>query len=46
VSSYRIVHTTRYSYDAEVTGSYGQFHLRPRDLGWQRCVAHEVQVSP
>ena len=46
MSSYRIVHTTTYSYDAEVTGSYGQFHLRPRDLGWQRCVAHEVQVSP
>jgi transglutaminase-like putative cysteine protease len=46
VSSYRIVHSTTYSYDAEVTGSFGQFYLRPRDLGWQRCVAHEVQVSP
>ena len=27
---YRIEHTTTYTYDAEVTGSYGQFHLRPR----------------
>ena len=29
---YRVQHSTTYTYDAEVTGSYGQFHLRPRDL--------------
>lgn len=44
--SYRIQHSTTYAYDAEVTGSYGQFHLRPRDLDWQRCVAHEIRIDP
>jgi transglutaminase-like putative cysteine protease len=46
MTSYRIEHRTTYSYEGEVTGSYGQFYLRPRDLPWQRCVAHEVQISP
>ncbi|MCB0881446.1 MAG: transglutaminase family protein [Thermoleophilia bacterium] len=43
---YRIVHTTRYVYDDDVTGSFGQFHLRPRDLPWQQLAAHEVSVGP
>jgi transglutaminase-like putative cysteine protease len=43
---YRVQHVTTYSYDDDVTGSYGQFHLRPRDLDWQRCVAHEVTIDP
>jgi len=46
VTTYRIEHTTTYTYDSDVTGSYGQFHLRPRDLAWQRCVAHEIQINP
>jgi len=46
VTTYRIVHATTYSYDAEVTGSYGQFHLRPRQLHWQRCLEHEVRIDP
>jgi transglutaminase-like putative cysteine protease len=46
VRTYRIEHSTTYAYDAEVTGSYGQFHLRPRDLDWQRCVAHEIRIDP
>ena len=44
--SYRIQHSTTYSYDGEVTSSYGQFYLRPRDLGWQRCLGHEVIIDP
>lgn len=44
--TYRIAHRTTYTYDAEVTGSYGQFHLRPRDLPWQRCLDHQVVVKP
>lgn len=44
--TYRIQHSTTYTYDADVTGSYGVFHLRPRDLEWQRCVSHEVTVDP
>ena len=46
MTEYRIEHTTTYTYDAEVTGSYGQFHLRPRDLPWQTCLAHEILVDP
>jgi transglutaminase-like putative cysteine protease len=46
MAEYRIEHTTTYTYDAEVTGSYGQFHLRPRDLPWQSCLAHEIAVDP
>ena len=45
-TSYRIEHRTTYTYDSDVTGSYGQFHLRPRDVNWQRCVAHEISVDP
>ena len=44
--SYRIEHRTTYSYDADVTGSYGLFHLRPRDLAWQSCLAHEIAIDP
>jgi len=43
---YRVQHITTYTYDDDVTGSYGQFHLRPRDLDWQQCLAHEVAVDP
>jgi transglutaminase-like putative cysteine protease len=46
VRTYRIQHSTTYTYDSDVTGSYGQFHLRPRDLEWQRCVSHEVVLDP
>jgi len=46
MATYRIEHTTTYTYDGEVTGSYGQFHLRPRDLPWQTCLAHEIVVDP
>ena len=46
MTSYRIEHVTTYTYDDEVTGSYGQFHLRPRDLPWQRCLAHEIVIEP
>lgn len=43
---YRVQHITTYTYDDDVTGSYGQFHLRPRDLDWQKCLSHEVTVDP
>jgi transglutaminase-like putative cysteine protease len=46
VTTYRVVHTTTYTYDADVTGSFGQFYLRPRDVAWQTCLAHEVQINP
>jgi transglutaminase-like putative cysteine protease len=46
MTTYRIEHRTTYSYDFDVTGSYGLVHLRPRDLSWQTCVAHEVSIEP
>lgn len=45
-TTYRIRHSTTYDYDAEVTGSFGQFHLCPRDLPWQSRVAHEIAIDP
>lgn len=44
--NYRIRHVTTYDYDRPVTGSYGIFHLRPRDLDWQHCLSHQVTITP
>jgi transglutaminase-like putative cysteine protease len=46
MTTYRIDHRTTYTYDSDVTGSYGLLHLRPRDLDWQSCVAHEITIEP
>jgi transglutaminase-like putative cysteine protease len=46
MTTYRIAHRTTYTYDSDVTGSFGLIHLRPRDLSWQTCVAHEVGIEP
>ena len=46
MTTYHIEHRTTYTYDSEVTGSYGQVHLRPRDLAWQTCMAHEISIDP
>lgn len=46
MTTYRIEHRTTYNYDTDVTGSFGQFHLRPRDLEWQTCHSHEIVIDP
>ena len=46
MKAYRIEHRTTYTYDSDVTGSFGQYHLRPRDLAWQECLTHEVTITP
>lgn len=46
MKTYRIEHRTTYRYDDDVTSSFGQFHLRPRDLDWQTCLTHETIVDP
>jgi transglutaminase-like putative cysteine protease len=46
MTTYRIEHSTTYTYDAGVTGSYGTFHLRPRDEEWQSCLSHDVVITP
>ncbi len=34
--TYRVTHRTDYRYEADVSDSYGQLHLLPRDLRGQR----------
>ncbi len=41
-----MAHTTAYHYDEEVSCSYGQVHLLPRDLLGQRCERSEVVIDP
>lgn len=43
---YRLSHRTAYTYDKPVRNSVGTYHLRPRDLPWQRLTSHGVVVSP
>jgi len=45
--SYRVTHETAYRYTGgEVSSSYGTFHLRPRDLPWQRVHQHQGSIEP
>ena len=43
---YQVHHTTTYGYDDEVTDSLGIGHLVPRELPWQRVMAHELAIDP
>jgi transglutaminase-like putative cysteine protease len=48
-ATYRVTHRTEYEYDEDVTLSYGQLHLLPRDAGpptHQRCLSSEITVEP
>ena len=44
--TYRITHRTAYSYESDVSASYGRMRLLPRDLPWQRCVQSNVWLDP
>ena len=44
--TYRVTHRTEYRYESDVTASYGQLHLLPRDLPGQHCRSAEVIVDP
>ncbi|UQX13187.1 transglutaminase family protein [Candidatus Mycobacterium methanotrophicum] len=43
---YRITHRTEYRYSDVVTSSYGRGFLTPRELARQRCLFHELRISP
>ncbi|MFT4299769.1 MAG: transglutaminase family protein [Aeromicrobium sp.] len=43
---YHVRHTTVYTYDDDVTDSYGVAHVTPRELPWQQVSGHEVSVMP
>ena len=41
-----ITHTTMYKYGATVPECFNTVRLHPRDLSYQRCVSHELAMSP
>jgi transglutaminase-like putative cysteine protease len=43
---YRVAHTTAYHYEEDVSSSYGQIYLPPRELPGQRCPRSEVVIDP
>ena len=43
---YRVLHRTAYRYEEEVSASYGQMHLLPRDTDGQTCRASRVVIDP
>lgn len=43
---YRIVHRTRYDYEAPVTYSIGQAHQLAADIDGQRCLERHLSVTP
>jgi len=46
MTTYEIVHTTEYRYESQVSSSYGEAHLLPRDLPRQRCLSRSLTVHP
>ena len=44
--TFDVVHLTRYTYETEVSASYGQVHLLPRDTPAQACGTSAVQIDP
>ena len=46
IERYRVEHETRYAYRVPVSQSWQLAHLTPRELPWQRVVAHELQIEP
>ncbi len=46
MNTYRIVHTTEYRYESQVSSSYGEAHLLPRELPGQRCSSRSLVIDP
>jgi transglutaminase-like putative cysteine protease len=44
--TYEVRHRTEYEYESEVTASYGQLHLLPRELPGQRIRSARVSLDP
>jgi len=44
--TYRVTHRTEYRYESEVTSSYGELHLLPRDLPGQVCRESRLRIEP
>ena len=44
--TYRVTHRTEYLYQSEVSSSYGELHLLPRDLPGQVCRESHLRIEP
>ncbi|MGH9202958.1 MAG: transglutaminase family protein [Vicinamibacterales bacterium] len=44
--TYEVVHTTRYTYTSSVSVSHHIARLSPRELPYQECLEHVLQVDP
>jgi transglutaminase-like putative cysteine protease len=45
-TTYRVTHSTEYRYESEVSASYGEIHLLPRDAPGQRTGSTSVLIDP
>ena len=43
---YHVIHETRYVYETRVAVAQQLLHLTPRDLPWQKRLAHTVLLQP
>ncbi|MFO1491245.1 MAG: transglutaminase family protein [Kiritimatiellia bacterium] len=43
---YNVTHTTHYAYESDVSVAFLTLRLQPRELPWQRCLAHHVESAP
>ena len=43
---YHVVHQTRYVYESRVAVAQQLLHLTPRDLAYQKRIAHSIEISP
>jgi transglutaminase-like putative cysteine protease len=46
MTTYRITHSTEYRYESEVSSSYGEVHLLPRDLPHQQTLSRSLSILP
>jgi transglutaminase-like putative cysteine protease len=44
--TYRVVHRTEYRYESEVSSSYGELYVLPRDVPGQVCRSSRVRIEP
>ena len=44
--TYRVVHRTEYHYESEVTSSYGELYVLPRNAPGQVCGSSAVRIEP
>lgn len=46
MTGYRVVHRTEYRYESEVSSSYGELYVLPRDAPGQTCRSSQLRIEP